>query len=67
MCSQWIIETAMKMVILMIPWLTYAEFNVVETEKKTGALKHSFAGNTGNWWLSRETGVIQRRLVWFHS
>jgi hypothetical protein len=39
MCSQWIIETAMKMVILMIPWLTYTEFNVVEIEKKTGALK----------------------------
>jgi len=23
----------------MIPWLTYTEFNVVEIEKKTGALK----------------------------
>jgi hypothetical protein len=39
MCNQWIIATAMKMVILMIPWLTNAEFNVVETGKKTRALK----------------------------
>jgi hypothetical protein len=35
MYNQWIIETAMK----MIPWLTNTVFNVVETEKKTGALK----------------------------
>jgi hypothetical protein len=39
MCNQWIIETAMKMVILVIPCLINREFNVAETEKKTGALK----------------------------
>jgi len=39
MYNQWIIETAMKMVILMTPWLTNTVFTVIETEKKTGGLK----------------------------
>jgi hypothetical protein len=42
MCNQWVIETAMRKVMIMTPWLINTVFNVVEIEIKLAALTTQF-------------------------